>query len=57
MLSVTCMVWHSLTVTINGSVSAGEDGLDLGTLRLPAWLAKLIKREGLARVGDASVVI
>lgn len=43
MLSVACIDWHSVTATIDGSLSAGEDGLDLGTLRLPAWLVKLIR--------------
>lgn len=56
-LSVICMDWHSLTVTIDGSLLTGEDGLDLGTLGLPARLGKLISKEGLARVGDASVII
>lgn len=57
MLSVICMGWHSLTVTLDGSFLTGEDGLDLGTLRFPARLGKLISKEGLARVGDASVII
>lgn len=51
------MDWHSLTVTIDGSLLAGEDELDLGTLRIPAGLVKLMRKEGLARVRDASVII